>query len=773
MVHQYLKTCVLSVCVAVSCGDRAFGAWFACKECNQAIEEEHWGSHNVKFQHGNEMPEWFVCNRCCIDKNGAPKTRSYHYRETSIHFNKDANKGGGKCEVIPSFEEHVEQQHHRVWEYAFWCPKCRWQIGVNSWIMHLYRECKCYDEIYKSEGSGLEKETFQCLLCKEKGKEAVFPLILKYEHLRDNHCDRLPERKFFCKSCKETVSEANWQEHRKEKHETIDEFYCFICKEIRRECYEAHMATYHAGQCSFPFCQEEISEEKRGEHMRNEHGFPCPICGKQIDTLLEVHVGREHPCFEGRCGYRKLRRDSNGIYCYKPCEWPCYRVSGWNYIQHLKRNVHEVGRKGENEEAFFEWCPRCDFVGQRDAFKKHVNLKHKDYSFDCPKCQKMDVWRNKEQHCQVEHEKTHWWCMDCAKVFPYQSEVEKERSASRNEHLLTAHKDIYAKCPGCDDVMRIEKLGSHVREKHPKKSYFWCSLCGEYREGVQLEHVGKPHYYCKICETRVVSDPSDHHNEKHKGCFFCRLCSRSFKDRAEHIKSVHPDAKCVCGGCLLSYEVYESWHVAKHPVKCPLCNEIRSSDHMVTAHKCEEGVCEPIANTKELTWKWQCDPSCKNLIKPCPLERKGCKFTGSAEQLTVHMREAHKCEETCRFNESKDFVHGASCRNGSALCSLCMVNVENRELHWVNKHGCREGCPVASGSGQGHSFYCKKWVGTCPVCGEENTDHEHRKKEHGCTEACVLSQSTEKDGIYISVKHCAHKNNAHKNNKTDGRWVFD
>jgi hypothetical protein len=102
-----------------------------------------------------------------------------------------------------------------------------------------------------------------------------------------------------------------------------------------------------------------------------------------------------------------------------------------------------------------------------------------------------------------------------------------------------------------------------------------------------------------------------------------------------------------------------------------------------------------------------------------------------------------------------------------------MVNVENRELHWVNKHGCREGCPVASGSGQGHSFYCKKWVGTCPVCGEENTDHEHRKKEHGCTEACVLSQSTEKDGIYISVKHCAHKNNAHKNNKTDGRWVFD
>lgn len=223
---------------------------------------------------------------------------------------------------------------------------------MNSWITHLYWECKCYDKIYKFEGSGLGEETFRCSLCEKEEKEAVFPLILKYEHLRDNHREYLPKREFFCKSCKETVSEANWQEHRKKKHKTIEGFPCRICEEVRRECYEEHMATCHAGRCSFPFCHKTFPEEKRREHMENEHGFPCPICDKRIDTLLEVHMGREHPCFEGHCRCRKLRQDSNGTYCYKPCEWLCFRVSGLNYIQHLKKNVHGVGENGENKEAF-------------------------------------------------------------------------------------------------------------------------------------------------------------------------------------------------------------------------------------------------------------------------------------------------------------------------------------------------------------------------------------------------------------------------------------
>ena len=274
IIYKHLKTCVLSACVAALCGGRAFGGYFWCEECKKPILDEVWGSHDAKLKHGNKMPVMFVCNRCYVGKTGVPQNMCYHYREqrTSV------NIVGGESELVPPFEEHVRLKHRR-WEYTFRCSKCRKQIGVNSWITHLYWECGCYNGIYKFEGLDLVgKERFRCLLCEGEGKEAVFPLILKYEHLRDNHRECLPEREFFCKSCKETVSEANWQEHRKKKHKTIEEFYCRICKKTRRECYEEHMATCHAGQCSFPLCQEKFPEEKRKEHMGREHGFPCPIC---------------------------------------------------------------------------------------------------------------------------------------------------------------------------------------------------------------------------------------------------------------------------------------------------------------------------------------------------------------------------------------------------------------------------------------------------------------------------------------------------------------
>ena len=43
MMHRCLKICVLSVCVAVSCGGRAFGGYFLCKVCKEPISDEDWG----------------------------------------------------------------------------------------------------------------------------------------------------------------------------------------------------------------------------------------------------------------------------------------------------------------------------------------------------------------------------------------------------------------------------------------------------------------------------------------------------------------------------------------------------------------------------------------------------------------------------------------------------------------------------------------------------------------------------------------------------------
>lgn len=230
-----------------------------------------------------------------------------------------------------AFEDHVKTVHGGRFSHLFWCSVCNREIGVNSWVMHLYRECECYGKIYEFASSGddpkefggsdLEEGTFRCLVCREKReKEAVFPVILKYEHLRGKHPEHLLERKFYCKFCKKTVSEADWRKHKAEHNggRSDESFTCPICKEVLEECYEEHMGMCHRGQC--PFCKETFAEKDRREHMLSEHGYPCSICDEPIDTLLEVHVKRRHRYFEGHCRCRELRKDNNGGYYYQQCE---------------------------------------------------------------------------------------------------------------------------------------------------------------------------------------------------------------------------------------------------------------------------------------------------------------------------------------------------------------------------------------------------------------------------------------------------------------------
>ena len=774
MVHRYLKTCVLSVCVAALCGGRAFGVWFGCEECNKPILGEKWGSHCVEFQHGNKMPEYFVCNRCYV--KGGEVFPKLWYKDGGYSFVKDESgkkvlgkDGHLKMKRILSFEEHVQNHHPGgCCKCTFWCTKCEVEIGANSWIMHLYGRCKCYDKIYKFEGSGFEdeEEIFRCLLCEEKeGKEVFFPLILKYEHLRDKHPKYLPKREYFCEDCGERVSEADRQEHNKEKHAA---FYCLICEETQKECYEDHMARCHNGKC--PFCEETFSEKNRKQHMAKNHGFPCPICNEQVDTLFDVHVHRQHPYFEGPCRCQKFQ---NGV--YRPCEYPSYLVTGKDYLLHLNSGAHGVGEHDENIGSFFVWCSRRDFMGPCKEAVKHASSKHKGCFFYCPKSHQLDFdCSNEEWHLKVRHDRTHWWCKDCANIIEYESKDENERSASRIDHLLTVHKNIYdAVCPVCSKGVLIKDLDTHVRKKHPGKNCFWCFACNACKRGDQSEHMKVTHSeysYCEICGT-WVSNLFAHRNEEHKDCFFCRLCLKIFKNRVEHIKGVHPGNECACGP-LLSYEVDESWHVAMHSIWCPLCKKECPSDHMVTAHKCKKGVCKPIVNKKKRVWEWECDPFCKTLARPCPLSSWGCQFTGKTEQLNLHMLKDHNCEKTCCFDESEKFVHDAFCKNGPAVCSICWRNVENREPHCVKEHGCKEGCLVASGKGKWHHGDCKEWtLEKCLMCycaredsaGEDsavenymNVDRNHIFKKHfpDCGEKCSLIQKP--DG-WVYIGHHGHK----------------
>lgn len=261
---------------------------------------------------------------------------------------------------------------------------------------------------------------------------------------------------------------------------------------------------------------------------------------------------------------------------------------------------------------------------------------------------------------------------------------------------------------------------------------------------------------------------------------FCPLCVGIFRERGSRIADVHyrdakhpfggnPFVASYCNGCgkdWLPYEIEGEAHMNKHSVNCPLCLDGVVVEHMYSQHNCVQGKCKPII-TKDKIWSWKCDFNCKNFIELCPFKDSGCYEKGTIAELELHVRGIPNCKSDCRYNESKNFVHGVLCGNKPAICPICKREVPDRKQHWVEEHKCVEECLVASGSRtSGHNFCCEKWVGTCSICGAENTDHKHGKEAHGCTEAFVLSQSTDEEGTYISVKH-----REHRNNQTDGKWV--
>lgn len=442
--------------------------------------------------------------------------------------------------------------------------------------------------------------------------------------------------------------EADWEGHAETKHKKGEEFWCPDCKKTLEECYEEHMAMHHRNRCLF--CEEIFQEPNRRQHTLKKHQYPCPICDKPIDTLLEVHVKRAHPCFKGFCKCKTLQKNNNSEYYYEQCNQPCYRVSGCEYINHLLGNSRGVGDNAENSEFDFAWCPCRDFSGPRGKVLSHIRLKHEGCFYECATCGQVDFERTGMQHRQTEHDKIHWWCEGCVNSVSYESEDEKERPASRNAHLLT-HEGIYMKCPGCCDAVCPKNLIAHALKKHPGKFCFCCFICGKCAEGDPVKHMEEAHedyYYCEICGIWLSLSPFEHFEEEHEDCcFFCRVYNGSFEDRVKHIKNIHPNVEsCTCGELILPYEAKESWHCDKHKnfFFCHMCNKdfpnrtelIRKEYPYLKQCDCGEIFCPNQVNES-----WHTN---KHRVR-YPL----CKQKSGLE----HMSSLHKCTDKCKPIPSK------------------------------------------------------------------------------------------------------------------------
>ena len=841
IIYKHLKTCVLSLCVAVSCGDKAFGepgVYFRCDPCTTKEKSDVWIKETDWIEHQQKehkytgkfgviklaVPGAFLCGQC---KDEDEEITFSNLEELIAHLgtHESGQKYGIKClncrREFPWCFKDTHNIFHLCYSkmsriaygkptIAFYCKACKWHIRKDGWNKH----------VHKAHGGDFSENIFVCPKCKEHQHQKSGQEVgcQKCGHENSAHCIK--------HKC--TFEKDNWNVHVDYYHKGnfCGKFwYCAKCDNLR---YQEWKGILCCQKCQYMYCQshnEEFYGEKWNEHLKEKHkkdmdsvwfctkckvfargdscekcasagkslsGF-CQICKELVEDLAEHKKEKEHSSvlWEEKNGWRCLGCESvlakkEGDYC-ENCKsqiWcqHCKKAIGvYSWNAHRKEN-HKNDTSNSVfvccDEIYDTWwgtcclkcnhmyCLPCKEMIVRRAWNDHVKQAHKgDFSstvYVCPVCLHGMKLQNREGHIREKHPDVLSYCEFCSIVFG------KNKIQDMRNHMAYEHPDVLY-CEVCSIVFEKNKIQDRKDHMIKNHSDVYCEICDKvFEKDKKKDHMIENHsdVYCEICHEVVGKNKGEkieHWNVNHKDCFFCRLCHGSFKDRAEHIKNVHPGARfCACGVLLLPYEVGESWHIAKHSVHCPLCKKAQPQSHMVTAHECKEGVCKPIASTEELTWKWQCDPSCKNLIKPCPFEKiLGCQFTGSAEQLTVHMWEKHKCEKTCGFNESGDFVHGAFCRNGPAYCSLCKGNVENREPHWRMVHKCVEGCLIAIGEkGKWHQADCRDWtLSRCPECQEQDVDRKHIFKHFPtCVKnGCYLIQDNSENGC-VFIRHQGHSN---------------
>lgn len=259
MVHRCLKMCVLSLCVAVSCGGRAFGVEFCCQCCYERIKDENWGKHVCESKYHETAFEnpMIRCTPC--------------------------GKSIGDWNAIKSHREECHKEAESCLKYNFCCPTCYSEkIHADDWFVHLWYEhgipnsvilyrqnredsdlnatlnatlsCWGFWQRLKTEGSlalndgFTEDGAFLCRLCLSgtKSRRCYVPVLLWYDHLKEKHRNHLPKRSFCCKICNNIIDGSDWNEHVKKKHANwLEEdgwkLYCEECKMmVPREAWNAH-----------------------------------------------------------------------------------------------------------------------------------------------------------------------------------------------------------------------------------------------------------------------------------------------------------------------------------------------------------------------------------------------------------------------------------------------------------------------------------------------------------------------------------------------------
>ena len=315
IIYKHLKTCVLSLCVAVSCGDKAFGepgVYFLCNSCSNEkcrmwVKETDWIKHNQKEHNYTgepgaelEVPGMFLCGQC-KDEGKAQEGKFLHpcdLRDHMYETHEKDKKYDIACVNCPKALPWDYQDMHIIFHQnygercgienctpgiVFHCKVCEECIGYDDWNQHVHEEHR----------SDFSKNMFVCLNCEEfrhqkKGKEICCQECGYENCVQCRICAKEIEEKTHLNEKKdETIGKdswsegmdglfekGNWNNHVDNTHggDYCGKFwYCPGCKKLR---YQERKGIVWCQKCKYMYCPSHkgvFEKEKWNDHLIEEH----------------------------------------------------------------------------------------------------------------------------------------------------------------------------------------------------------------------------------------------------------------------------------------------------------------------------------------------------------------------------------------------------------------------------------------------------------------------------------------------------------------------
>ena len=368
MVHRYLKTCVLSVCVAALCGGRAFGVMLWCEECEEYISHEAWGYHRDKKHHGIPVgPKSFRCSKCL------------------------------KRISVGDWKRHAAKEHSELYFGCyFWCAKCEEPVLKSIWFFHLWKHIEnapIFRDVYWERCRGFFSESknyksnytigstgfVECRICSKA--EGRMSKVLQEErcfHILDEHSNRLPKYDLYCELCKTAVSENGWNDHVKEKHKNDFSRSVYVCPECHKhlrgssgkepmEEVHKHMEEVHSereNSINLRQDPDKAFQEKETCHSLEMDSNPFTEVNEELDMDLGMEKSEvKCPWFLKGCSFKGIPSDCEAHVREKhKCTRKCHFDTQATFIH---------GKSCENR--CFTKCLDCDAA---DVDKSHFVEKH-------------------------------------------------------------------------------------------------------------------------------------------------------------------------------------------------------------------------------------------------------------------------------------------------------------------------------------------------------------------------------------------------------------